>query len=522
MVPSPRQCISSPEIDILISAIQRIKTNDGDMDGTEIWFDNKRDPDLAGKCETCESENASGHHWFPKDAQECRVAMGQLKALNDSMVMLRNNVAQRLACLQRQHARLVLRDGIRSIPPEILAFIFRLAHLGGGHRVTETLSLVCTRFRDTCLRTPQMWSHLQNDFSPNKTSLNLNRSRDSALAITISHTHHYGTAGPDTTGFLELVTLYASRWVSLDIYTEDSCLKEIFSGLPILQLPQLARIRHNEETGQACPNGAGQYFYSKWNMPSLTSFEGTNVMPDWNFIGSNISYCKLYSVPSWDKSGQSFGCISMNDLTRSLRCLKSLQNLELDFHQINTATAVSPIAVLSNLQSLTLRFGPCMRSNILYELMATLSTPVLDTLHISISNHRIACACSEIFTHFETFDIFSNLKNFSLRTDHYNFWNPFLSELLRHSPLLRNLAIQVSFTSFMQDIGFVRHKHLQTVRFEKCDRLFEPQIKAMYKNWMGQTTKKVEVIKCKCLSEIFLSKWETVLKEDGVQLIWEV
>ncbi|TDL29123.1 hypothetical protein BD410DRAFT_779432 [Rickenella mellea] len=180
--------------------------------------------------------------------------MGQLEALDGSLDILRENIAQRREHVQLLNNHWALQDGIRNIPHEILALIFQFAHSSGGNRafrVTETLSLVCTRFRDICLQTPQMWSSLRNHFSLDKTRLNLNRSKDTTLDISIHHYYHDRPLGPKTTQFLETVIPHSPRWLSLDIYTEDSCLARIISKLPILQLPKLAMIRHVEETDEA-------------------------------------------------------------------------------------------------------------------------------------------------------------------------------------------------------------------------------------------------------------------------------
>ncbi|TDL29129.1 hypothetical protein BD410DRAFT_779445 [Rickenella mellea] len=427
--------------------------------------------------------------------------------------------------MQRRIAPLVLHDGIRNIPPEILAHIFRIAHLGGGnqpHRITETLSLVCRRFRDSCLRTPEMWSSLRHDLSLDKTRLHLLRSKDNTINIIIHDSHLEEPTRLNAAKFLELVLPHTTRWGSLDINTEDSRLNWFLSNLPIVHLPRLARIRH-VETDEMYQYDS-QFFYSKWNMPSLRSLDGINVMPGRIFNGSNITECKLSWVPSWDTlRRQPRRIFLMNDLTSSLDSLQSLQILDLDFQQTDVAGAPAPVAFLSNLKSLTLRFGRYITSSdALYEVMVLFYPPALDTLHITIWNHQGARACKEIFTRHETPNIFRNLKTFSLRTDHYNDWNPFFSELLRQSPLLLHLVIQVSFTSFAQDIGVVNPEHLQTITFEKCDRLFEPHITAMYKNWRGRTMRRVEVIECKCLSESFLSKWEVTLKKDNVRLLWQV
>ncbi|TDL29134.1 hypothetical protein BD410DRAFT_5394 [Rickenella mellea] len=476
MVLSPY--ISDSETNILISALKRVEKNHGYLDGIDLWFEDELhsdicQPDASEKCETCEADNP---HWNPNDRRECRKATNLLKELDDTLDFLRNNLAKRLMCIRQRDARFALRDGIRNIPPEILGLVFRFAHSSGRnhYRVTETLSLVCTRFRDTCLQIPQMWSTLRSFDSLDKNRLNLNRSRNATLEITIDHTYHCQPGGRETAQFLELVTPYASRWVSLDIYAEDSCLPGMFANLPNLQLPKLVSIRHAEDIDGAYP-GDGHFFYSKRNMPSLSSFYGANVIPNQMSLRSNITKCKLYwkSVHPWPL--QSVQCIILGDLTRSLHSLQALPQLELDFDVINmTVTTATPMAVLPNLKSLTLRFGRYMPSNALYELISSFSTPNLDILRLTICNDEIARSCTEIFSHPKTTGVFRNLKSFFLETHDRNDWCLLLKALLCQSPSLLNLTLHAPSASFAHDAGLGTSGKLQTVRFENCDRLSEP------------------------------------------------
>ncbi|TDL29121.1 hypothetical protein BD410DRAFT_797806 [Rickenella mellea] len=285
-----------------------------------------------------------------------------------------------------------------------------------------------------------------------------------------------------------------------------------------------------EGTGEVYPSDHGPYIYSKWDMPSLTSFEGINVMPRRNLIGTNVTECKLRWFSSWlefgywgEPSKEKVQYVFMSDLTRALQTLQSLQHLELHFDEVDLGLDIpaSPLAVLSNLKSLTLTFGECTSADAMYELMTSVSTPHLENLHVMISINEGGRDCARISSYLEadTTDIFLNLKRFSLEACDDSDWYILSRHLLYQSPSLVNLTIQAPFE---QDKGFVVPEDLQTLRFEKCNKLSESRMMAIYQDLLDTSIKRVEIIKCSKLSREFISKLEIILEAEGIQLVWEV
>ncbi|TDL14661.1 hypothetical protein BD410DRAFT_809564 [Rickenella mellea] len=107
---------------------------------------------------------------------------------------------------------LVLEDGIRRLPDELLANIFELGHLSADDEdyALRGVSHVSLRFRTVSLKTPILWTKLSVTYTEAQIQTFLSRSGDLDLEIDTFHSNK-----SKIEPFLKILGRYSHQWVEL-------------------------------------------------------------------------------------------------------------------------------------------------------------------------------------------------------------------------------------------------------------------------------------------------------------------
>ncbi|TDL19277.1 hypothetical protein BD410DRAFT_443671 [Rickenella mellea] len=147
-----------------------------------------------------------------RDMEEARVC---LKASNEAQRRLK----ERLRFLRRLSKPLVLQDGIKRLPDDVLAIFFEMGHRTSEVKAGElefglSVSRVSRRFRRISLRTPLLWRRFRNDFGKRKLREFISRSGQLDLDVDLDHWSRIPAES-----FLKLMGETSHRWSSLIIPT---------------------------------------------------------------------------------------------------------------------------------------------------------------------------------------------------------------------------------------------------------------------------------------------------------------
>ncbi|TDL21211.1 hypothetical protein BD410DRAFT_308177 [Rickenella mellea] len=162
-------------LDDLLNLLTRVKKNG--------WEDALPD-DLCQNNYQQETCHPTHSRHLPTYLQEIEVARLCMKALNEAQ----RRLGKRLRRLRRLSKPLVLEDGIKRLPDDILAIIFEATrHFSGDgpNQFAVCLSHVSRRFRSVALATHLLWTTIRNNYGENQTREFISRSGRLDLDIKI-------------------------------------------------------------------------------------------------------------------------------------------------------------------------------------------------------------------------------------------------------------------------------------------------------------------------------------------------
>ncbi|TDL27149.1 hypothetical protein BD410DRAFT_800199 [Rickenella mellea] len=170
-----------------------------------------------------------------EDSKRC------MKALNNA----RQNLGINIRALQRRCMPLVLEDGIKRLPDELLIRVFEM-----GHDMTEDaefalrVSHVSRRFREASFKTPLLWTRLTMKDSVNLTREFLSRAGTQVLDIKTMY-----ALESKMTSFLTLVSPLSRQWSRLTVFDKEvkdalTTVDLFFDAFGELDVPSLARALH--------------------------------------------------------------------------------------------------------------------------------------------------------------------------------------------------------------------------------------------------------------------------------------
>ncbi|TDL14191.1 hypothetical protein BD410DRAFT_866187 [Rickenella mellea] len=198
------------------------------------WNDAFRDDVLYGHAD---AESAIAHS-YAEPLMSLRRALSDAKSCMETLNKVRDHLGKKIRSLKRTSTPLVLEDGIRRLPDELLARIFEIGHLTcHGCKFALHASHVSSRFRQVALQTPLLWAKFSALYK-NEQMLGAHSSRWASLAIADTEVEEMTAAGLNAFHNLKHLT-----------YHGDSEL----DGLDGWNMPMWARIQppggNNREKG---------------------------------------------------------------------------------------------------------------------------------------------------------------------------------------------------------------------------------------------------------------------------------
>ncbi|TDL22471.1 hypothetical protein BD410DRAFT_898375 [Rickenella mellea] len=141
----------------------------------EVWDDVPR---LAGR------SIFSNHAKDSKDLSDLRCSLAEAKLCMTALNDVRDHLAKRIEILQDACIPMVLEDGIKTLPNEILSQIFEHGHdMWWDGKFGTCVSHVSRRFRQVSLMTPILWSTISSFFPDDPIQVFLSCSREKDLEI---------------------------------------------------------------------------------------------------------------------------------------------------------------------------------------------------------------------------------------------------------------------------------------------------------------------------------------------------
>ncbi|TDL14010.1 hypothetical protein BD410DRAFT_297932 [Rickenella mellea] len=219
------------------------------------WDAGYRDSILRGR------ERSVSTHSHAEPLLSLRHALDDAKRFLASLDSVKQRLTKEIRKLQRRCAPLLLEDGIKRLPDDLLSHIFKI-----GHDITDycdfalAVSHVSCRFRQVSLRTPRLWTRVSIEYPSEQIDVFMSRSGQLDLEIS----ERFSLDFSDSCRFFKLLAPVSTRWSSLTIISDRS--KEIIRKLDITNFPRLRRIYKPS----ASLFGVD---LSSWHMPSLSIVE---------------------------------------------------------------------------------------------------------------------------------------------------------------------------------------------------------------------------------------------------------
>ncbi|TDL15740.1 hypothetical protein BD410DRAFT_832480 [Rickenella mellea] len=297
-------------VDNLLNLVTLVKSDGLDGAFTEdVLYGNPRSEQLSFKP-------------YPEPLQSLRKSLEDAKIAMVALNTLKTHLAKKIRNLQRRSGPLVLEDGIKRTPDEVLAYIFEIGHhMSTCSKFSLLVSHVSHRFRQLSLRTPLLWTRLSSEAPKRQNETFISRSGYLDVEVALSGLSGGPRSVNKLKSFLQLTGPLSGRWSRL-LILNDGAVRDIFKELGLSNFPRLQYIYH--ENGRKVRD-----VHLDWKIPLLSQFEGY-------YSG----FLKGELLPFLSK------------LTR----IKLSFSNDFDF---NVASLAQVLYRSSNLQDLTLEFQDC-------------------------------------------------------------------------------------------------------------------------------------------------------------------
>ncbi|TDL20748.1 hypothetical protein BD410DRAFT_790395 [Rickenella mellea] len=222
-------------------------------------------------------------------------------------------LGRKIRRLEKRTIPLVLEDGIRRLPDELLANIFTLGHLSttsrdsdrspiGGDYALRGVSHVSHRFREISLVTPILWSRLSVLYPDSKLQAFLSRSGQVDLEIDTYH--------PFISNFkekLKTLSTYSHRWSRLLIMDEET--ERFMQKLGLTKFPRLRHLYHE------CPITS-----TAWQMPLLSHIECSSC-----HFGPGVPF--LEQLTTFEVSFEHMDSVNLDEFAQVVHNMSNLRKL---------------------------------------------------------------------------------------------------------------------------------------------------------------------------------------------------
>ncbi|TDL21217.1 hypothetical protein BD410DRAFT_804406 [Rickenella mellea] len=424
----------------LLDILTRVKKKGWDNAFPENLYNNHSDitrpPVYSGQFLTCLKAI--------KEATLC------IKALN----VAQSRLGKRLRSLRKLSRPLVLEDGIKRLPDEILAIIFEMTrHVNGSqpYPFAVCLSHVSRRFRRIALATPSLWTTIHDTYDDSQIQVFISRSGRLDLDIKIR-------SGWGMESFLEVLKGTTHRWSSFDLIDDDT--EYLLEDLGMMDLPRLRFLSY-----------AYPVELSKYSIPMLSQLSVQGIgraIPAGSWFLSKLTHLEFH-LSKRDEN--------LEDLTATLQCMK-------------------------NVRDLSFKLRDCTLGNVLPADKATYPKPHsvhIDRLAISIEGEMqdysglLFDALSHLWPSTLELSIYSNLPDSCdvVKTVHFD------------APMGKGPS-----WCLLDNVHWERIRSLDNLRFTNCDGFTESEVETLTTKLLPteaeNAMRSLEIISCKLISEDFL------------------
>ncbi|TDL21666.1 hypothetical protein BD410DRAFT_840349 [Rickenella mellea] len=376
------QTIRPRTIDRLVSALFSVKINGGVIGDPTAFL--QSEPGCSAS----------------QDKEEnVLMSLYYLKTSRDALRIMLGAVEAGISARQESCVAAALQQGIRSIPDEVLARIFEVGYESCDDHVESdnfsvAVSRVNQRFRRTALRSPRIWTRLDNRMTTSQLETFIHRSKDADLILTVQIQKHISLEA-----FFAITLPHHTRWSE---FTYDAVVDEVFllpqipSQTRHLAFPRLWSLGCGKPSvGSRDTDGIRpEEIFSTWNVPALVHFHGTNASIERRGFGGNIQYVELLMNDAlWDYRA----------VLDELGSWPHLTSLNLEFGRFNGMFRSEPSAILMSLRSLrtlVIKAREGVKGLFLGKVLSLLDMPVLTNLTLEIgclvegANYVIDGMCS--------------------------------------------------------------------------------------------------------------------------------
>ncbi|TDL16269.1 hypothetical protein BD410DRAFT_642824 [Rickenella mellea] len=245
---------------------------------------------------------------------------------------VKEHLAKKIQNLQKRSAPLVLEDGIKRIPDEILAQIFEAGHQISEHvKFSLHVSHVSRRFRQVSLRTPLLWTRIASSHHNDLIEAFILRSGQLDLQVALSN-HPIDKLRSS----LRKIRPHSGRWSRLSLHILREIL-EIMDEIGLTYFPRLRYIYHELDVK---PKG------SKWHMPLLAHFDG------WcSPFPRGVSFPFMSQLTRLELVFEDYPSFDLASLTQALYRMLNLRDLDLEFRDCDAVATDSDFVALPPMET---------------------------------------------------------------------------------------------------------------------------------------------------------------------------
>ncbi|TDL21168.1 hypothetical protein BD410DRAFT_829169 [Rickenella mellea] len=457
-------------------------------------------------------ERSGNPHSYTEPLLSLRQALDHAKGAMAALSGVKQHLAKEIRSLQRRCTPLVLEDGIKRLPDELLAHIFKMGHdIADGCEFSLAVSHVSCRFRQVSIGTPRLWTRLSIIYRDDQIREFITHSCDLGLEVSDDLRFEGNTAQP----FLELLGPLSSRWSSLDI--SSSLTEDMMQSLGITSFP---RLRHIEYFSMFSP----MTDISSWYLPSLSSI-GTQGLPF-----TELERVALHARLTYIDLCLHMTRVDVTALSRALNGLKTLRDLSLTLSNCEETAEADRMDQIQtrerhsvNINTLTLAIRESPTKSLVEGIYNALSIYTPTEVHLSITT-KVNYGSYNLSSQGKFFPYGCTIRiHFYPCTGGSNFYcgiPDILNEIVEHCDIARSVLLDFPSSDDGMDqltcISPIRHLHLRN-----CDKLGERGVDELARTLLSAEEDKglesLEIITCKGISEDFLLNLQD---EVGPGLTW--
>ncbi|TDL21203.1 hypothetical protein BD410DRAFT_789956 [Rickenella mellea] len=429
---------------------------------------------------------------FMRAMEEARMCM---KALNE----VQRQVGKRLRCLRRLSKALVLEDGIKRLPDDVLSIVIEMAHHSGEFESSQFpvgVSHVSRRFRRVALATPSLWTTIHEGYGESQIREFISRSGRLDLDVKLH-------CGYGSTSILNDFKDTSYRWSSLDLIEDNA--EYLMVQMGITDLPRLQHLTYTYPVG-----------LSTISMPMLSQVKGWgSLLPAGGRFLSKLTHVEFNL---WEEEA------GLESLAATLRSMTNLQDLSFVLEHCTVADEVPSVDVALKPRSVHIDRLAISIHGDMQEYSAVLFDALMHFRPSTLELSMCSIASDKFFFNSEG-DWFPYGSVIKLKIPQTMDVMTTLADVMENCDIVKTVYFDVIKARSPRwarrqwnDGDWKRIRSLDHLRFTNCDDITESEMEALTTQLLQtEAEKSLEIISCKMISEDLLLRLQD---EVGDGLKW--